>query len=115
MTASTALFSPSWDCQEVFAVIGQPPLGSLVSIMDRAVVQQTSDQSDIYTTLIESCLYIIISHYVIFTTAVDLTLEEEQEVKTMKSRLHEVLSGQAVSRVQRNIKVSLIKRFRIYF
>jgi len=70
--------------------------------MDQTCERMT-DNRPVYTTLLESCLFIILHHFQLYSTAVDLTEEESKSVAALKTS--DVLTL-VFSKIQRTLQVS---------
>lgn len=114
-TALTPLFVPSWDFEANFS--GPPTLGSLVVIMEGALLRKSSTGSpdtelwQTYQTIIESCLYMMYHHLRLFFDAIDLSPEELVAISQLKERSGQVLTDNFLKGTQGSVfSDSLIRR-----
>jgi hypothetical protein len=94
------LFAPSWDYREAFVSVGQPSLGALVAIIEASVGQVK--QSNLFTVVIESCLYLLWHHLNLYLT-MDVQPSEKANVQRLRSQASDFVTDQFFSKIQNQI------------
>lgn len=83
--------------------MGQPTLGTLVRIIERSV--DKCKEGSIYTMIVETALYLLLSHINLYSVIVDTTPDEEREIQHLRNKVADNLTANFFTRIQHNIQV----------
>ncbi|RWS05194.1 nuclear pore complex protein Nup205-like protein, partial [Dinothrombium tinctorium] len=96
------LFAPSWNIQSTFMNIGQPILGTLVSIIDNSI--ENMNKSSSYNIIVELSLYLLWHHLNLYFTILEISEKDRSDVEKLQLESSSVVSDIFFAKIQNNVQ-----------